>query len=60
MTALRTIRRLAHDEAGQTTVEWTLIMAFIGLPLFYVFMRLLDVLVEHYRMMTFFETLPFP
>jgi hypothetical protein len=53
-------RHGASGEAGQTTVEWALIMAAIGLPLFWVFMMLLDLLTAHYRMVTFIETLPFP
>ena len=51
---------LLADEAGQTTVEWALIMAGIGLPLAWLFYLCVIGLAEHYRMVTFMETLPFP
>ncbi len=54
------LRQLPGDQQGQTTVEWALIVVCIGLPLFYVFMMLLDILTAHYMMVTFLETLPFP
>jgi Flp pilus assembly pilin Flp len=48
------------DEGGQTTVEYTLLLAIIVLPLGLVLKVLLSVLCEQYRMVTFIETLPFP
>jgi Flp pilus assembly pilin Flp len=48
------------DELGQTTVEWALLIAAVGLPLIYVFWALLDILAENYRMVTFLELLPMP
>lgn len=52
--------KLAGDTRGQVTVEWILILAGFALPMIYVFNLLLSVLAEHYKMITFFETLPFP
>ena len=52
--------RLHRDQAGQTTVEWTLLVAAFGLPMIYVFSVLLASLAEHYRMLTLVLTLPLP
>jgi Flp pilus assembly pilin Flp len=57
---LESLRRLAGDEAGQTTIEWALLIAVVGLPAITVFGWLLAILVENYRMVTFLELLPFP
>ena len=57
---LRRCRTLHADQAGQTSLEWALLMACVGIPLLMVFRWLLGALVEHYRMISFFETLPFP
>jgi len=57
---LRALGRLAGDRSGQTTIEWALLLAFFAVPMVYVFGLLLSALAEHYRMVTFFETLPFP
>ena len=54
------VRRLSADQAGQTTIEWAMMLAVVGLPSIYLFSRLLAVLAEHYRMITFLETLPYP
>lgn len=59
-SAWKASRRLAADEGGQLTVEWALILAVIALPLFFVCAGCLKVLVAHYQMVTFMETLPFP
>ena len=56
----RTIRALSPAEDGQTTVEWALLLACFGLPMIYVLAVLLSALVEHYRMVTFLQTLPYP
>ncbi len=61
MNAIRqTLRRLDDDERGQVTLEWTLLLAAFGLPMIAVFALLLATLAEHYRMMTFILTLPYP
>lgn len=54
------IRAFRHDQAGQTTVEWTLLLGAFGIPVIYAFNLLLKVLAEHYKAITFLETLPFP
>ena len=54
------MRHLAHDQTGQATVEWALLLVAFVLPMFWVLNRLLSALVIYYRMVTFFETLPFP
>ena len=51
---------LAGDQTGQTTVEWVLLLVVFALPMIYVFKLLLATLVEHYRMVSFLETLPYP
>jgi len=56
----RTLGELARDESGQTTIEWVLVVVAFVLPMIWVLNLLLSALVEHYRMVTFIETLPFP
>ena len=51
---------LAGDQAGQTTVEWALLLGAFGIPLVYLVVLLLGALGEHYRMVTLIETLPLP
>lgn len=51
---------LAHDERGQTAVEYVLLLAVIGMPAAYMLRTLLNVLSEYYRMIVFLETLPMP
>ena len=51
---------LIEDEAGATTLEWTLLVAAIALPGYFVMMFALDLLVAHYQMMTTLNALPFP
>jgi len=48
------------DDAGQATIEYTLIVAVFGIPMILLCRALLSILVEHYRMVTFLETLPYP
>jgi hypothetical protein len=48
------------DQTGQTSLEWALLLACFGLPMVYVLGMLLSVLAEHFRMVTFLESLPFP
>ncbi|MGB2820193.1 MAG: hypothetical protein WBF17_04375 [Phycisphaerae bacterium] len=57
---LASLRQLAGDQAGQTTIEWALLIAVVGLPAITVFGWLLAILAENYRMVTFLELLPFP
>ena len=47
-------------QAGQTAVEYALLLAAFGLPMIFVFRWLLGALAHYYGMVTFLETLPFP
>jgi hypothetical protein len=51
---------LLADQAGQASLEWVLLVAVVGLPLAWFCIQGLIVLAEHYRMVTFVDTLPFP
>lgn len=48
------------DQAGQSTLEWTLILAVFALPMIWVIRVLLNTIAEYYRMVSFLETLPYP
>ena len=54
------LRQLAKDQCGQLTLEWTMVLAFVVLPMYFVFRVCLNLLVAHFQMVTFMETLPFP
>jgi Flp pilus assembly pilin Flp len=61
MTRISTILgALAGDESGQVAIEWAMILAVFGIPMIYIFATLLSALSEHYRMVAFLQTLPFP
>ena len=53
-------RLIGIDQRGQTTIEWALLLLGFVIPMIYVFRTLLAVLGEHYKMVTFLQTLPFP
>ena len=57
---LRLLKRLSADAAGQMTIEWALVLAAVALPMYYVCVTCLKVLVAHFQMIMFLETLPFP
>ena len=52
--------RLARDDSGQTTIEYALMIAVVGVPAVTVFGWLVTVITENFRMLTFLELLPFP
>lgn len=54
------LRRLHADQRGQMTIEWSLVLAAFALPMFFVIRTCMEILVAHYQMVTFLETLPFP
>ena len=54
------MRKLWADQAGQTTIEWALLMAMVGLPAIALFGMLLGILAENYRMVTMMLSWPFP
>ena len=58
--ATRGWRLLRRDNAGQMTLEWALVLAAFALPMFFVIRICMNVLVAHFQMVTFLETLPFP
>jgi hypothetical protein len=58
--AIRGRRLLRRDNAGQMTLEWALVLAAFALPMFFVIRVCMNVLVAHFQMVTFLETLPFP
>ena len=39
---------------------WSLVLAAVALPMYFVFKVLLDVLVAHFQMVSFLQTIPFP
>ncbi len=51
---------LWSDERGGHTLEWTLLLAVIGIPSYLVITMLLSALAGHYQMMAFVNSLPFP
>ena len=54
------IGRWHRDIAGATTLEWTLLLAAIALPSYFIIRLALDALVGHYQMVTTINALPFP
>lgn len=56
----RALRKLHADEGGGTALEWTLLLAAIALPSYFIIRVSLDLLVEHYRMIALLNSLPFP
>ena len=57
---LRRLARLSEDSAAQLTLEWAMVLAFIALPMYWVFKVCMNLLIAHYQMVTFMETIPFP
>ena len=58
--AWRRLKRLGADDSGQMTVEWALVLALVALPMYFVCATCLKLLVAHFQMIAFLETLPFP
>lgn len=54
------IRRLIRDERGAVSLEWSLLLAAFGIPMLAIFTLMLATLAEHYRMMSFVLSLPYP
>ncbi len=55
----RHVRRLLSDQTGQGSLEWVLLVGVVGLPLAWFCIQGLIAMAEHYRMVTFVDTLPF-
>ena len=49
-----------EGERGATALEWTLLVAAIALPSYFIIRMSLDTLVGHYQMMSALNALPFP
>ena len=60
MITLATVKKIVSDDSGQATIEWALVLAAVALPMYFIIVVCLNLLVAHYRMVTFMETLPFP
>jgi len=54
------LRRRWRMQAGQTIVEYTLLLAVFGIPLVWFSKVLLDYLGNYYAFLTFLETTPLP
>lgn len=48
------------SQGGATALEWALLLGAIAIPSYFIITLALSVLVEHYRLMTFINSLPFP
>jgi len=57
---IRRLRRLTQEEAGQMTIEWAMVMTVVALPFLAIFRLCLKVMVAHFQMVTFMQSLPFP
>ena len=53
-------RNLVKNQRGATMLEWTLLLAAIALPSWFIIKMVLSALVGQYRMMTTLNGLPFP
>lgn len=56
----RRSRRFYMQDDGQLTIEWTLVLAAIALPMYFVFKVCMSLMAAHFRMVSFMETVPFP
>lgn len=52
--------RALLEEQGATMLEWTLLLAAIAVPSYWIIKLALNTLVAHYQMMTTINALPFP
>jgi hypothetical protein len=50
----------AGDARGQVTLEWAMVLAFIALPMYFVLRLCMALLIVHFQMVSFLETIPFP
>lgn len=54
------LKTIAADQSGATTLEWTLLLAAIGIPSYFIIRMLLLIVADTYRMNTALNALPFP
>ena len=57
---MESLRRRWRSQAGQTMVEYTLILVAFGIPMIYLARWLLGYLGGYYGWLTFLETMPLP
>jgi hypothetical protein len=55
-----TWRGALGDRQGATTLEWSLLLAGVGVPSLYLFNLLLQLLIVHYQLTTTINSLPLP
>ncbi len=53
-------RSLLSDQTAATTLEWALLLAAIAIPSYFAIKLSLQLLTDHYRMMTTLNGIPFP
>ena len=53
-------RHVANDQGGATSLEWALLLAAVAIPAYWLIQLGLDLLTNHYRMMTTLNGLPLP
>ncbi|KKN82326.1 hypothetical protein LCGC14_0309860, partial [marine sediment metagenome] len=53
-------RRLYRQNEAQLTLEWTMVLAFVALPMYFIFKGCFRLLVAHFQMVSFMQTIPFP
>ncbi|MDX1682640.1 MAG: hypothetical protein R3336_05940 [Phycisphaeraceae bacterium] len=52
--------RTLQDDQGATALEWTLLIAAIAIPSYFLFALALNLLVTHYRILSLLNSLPLP
>lgn len=55
-----TLRRVHQQVGGQLTLEWALVLALVALPMYFLIRLCMALLVAHFQMVSFLETIPFP
>lgn len=53
-------RRLHRQVGGQLTLEWAMVLVVVALPMYFVIKLCMALLVAHFQMVSFMETIPFP
>lgn len=51
---------LADDQRGAVSLEWTLLLAVIVLPSYFIIQTAIQTLLGHYQMITTLNAMPFP
>lgn len=56
----RWLDRFDEDDSGATALEWTLLLAAIALPSYFIIRLGLDLLIAHYELIVTINELPVP